>query len=303
MKNIICLFLCALLLCSCTAPSEQVLPTTTETLAESDSLCDGQTLKVLAIGNSFSNNTTDYLYDIAIAEGMTDVTIGRLYIGGCSLERHVRCAKENSTEYKYYKNNSGHWELTESATLLYGLQDEEWDIITLQQSSGNSGQSDSYDGYLEELITYVNANKTNPEAKLVWHMTWAYQGDSNHKDFARYGNNQDTMYRSIVAANQSKILTNNAFSGLIPVGTAVQNARTSYLGDMLTVDGYHLNELGKLIGAYAWYATFTGVKLDTLKLDVIPGSIKLSENSKTVVAEAVNHAIDAPFMVTQSSYT
>ena len=47
------------------------------------------TLKVLAIGNSFSEDAVEeHLSSLAQAEGLT-VVIGNMYIGGCSLERHV----------------------------------------------------------------------------------------------------------------------------------------------------------------------------------------------------------------------
>lgn len=306
MKKLICVLLCVLLLCGCGAPAVETEPTTTaaptEAPLELEPLSDGKTLKVLAIGNSFSNNTTRFLYDIAKAEGVENITLGRLYIGGCSLQKHVKCATTNSTEYKYYKNTTGTWELTESATLLYGLQDEQWDIITMQQSSGNSGLTDTYDPYLEQLIEYVNTNKTNPNAKLVWHMTWAYQQDNKQAAFANYGSSQDTMYQCIVFANETVILPNKAFSGFIPAGTAVQNARTSFIGDTLTKDGYHLNEIGEIIGGYMWYATFVGKSLDGIKLDRIPGSIPLSEETRAVIAESVNNALKTPLAVTESAY-
>lgn len=305
MKKWICLLLCSVLLCGCSAPVEETTPTTTvatEAPLELEPLSDGKTLKVLAIGNSFSNNTTRFLYDIAKAEGVENITLGRLYIGGCSLEKHMKCATTNSTEYKYYKNTTGSWETIESATLLYGLQDEEWDIITMQQQSGGSGLTDSYDPYLGQLIEYVNTNKTNPNAKLVWHMTWAYQSNSTQSAFANYANNQDTMYQCIVMATQEKIVNNEAFSAIIPAGTAIQNARTSSFGDTLTKDGYHLNELGEIIGGYMWYATFVGKTLDGIKLDRIPGSIALSEENRAIIAESVNNALKAPLAVTESAY-
>ena len=305
MKKIICVLLCVLLLCGCGAPAaeQETTPATTTMPALTDApLSDGKTLKVLAIGNSFSNNTTKYLYDIAKAEGVENIVLGRLYIGGCSLLKHVNCANNNLTEYKYYKNTSGSWDMIENATLLYGLQDEQWDIITMQQSSGNSGLPQSYDPYLNQLIEYVNANKTNPNAKLVWHMTWAYQGDSDHKDFANYARSQDTMYTCIINTYKEVVQPNPAFSGMIPVGTAVQNIRTSYMGDNLTSDGFHLNNLGEFIGGYVWYATFVGKPLSELKLKQIPGSITLTEENEAMILEAINNALVNPFEVTQSSY-
>jgi hypothetical protein len=63
-----------------------------------------------------------------------------------------------------------------------------------------------------------------------------------------------------------------------------------------------LNELGKIIATYTWYATLVGKTLDTVHLDKIPGSIPLDENLKNVIVESVNNALKDPFQVTQSAY-
>lgn len=272
------------------------------TAAPNDPLSDGTSLKVLAIGNSFSNDTTEFLYDVAKAEGVTDIVLGRLYIGGCSLEKHANNAATNAPAYKYYRNTAGVWIPRESITMEYALQDEQWDIITLQQNSGNSGLPASYNGYLEQLIQYVNENKTNPNARLVWNMTWAYQEGSPEGGFKNYDNDQTTMYSAIVNTVKEVIEPNTAFSRIIPVGTALQNVRTSYIGDNVTRDTYHLNTLGKVIGAYTWYAVFTGKTLDTLKLELSPTILLLTDNDKATIAEAVNAAIQTPYAVTQSTH-
>ena len=140
-------------------------------------------------------------------------------------------------------------------TLLYGLQDEDWDLITLQQVSGLSGIASSYteNGVLDHLIDYVNTHKTNPAAKLGWHMTWAYQSDSTHADFARYGRNQLTMFSGIVHAVREVIVPRDEFAVVIPAGTAIQNVRTSFIGDALTRDGYHLSYgLGRYVAGLTW---------------------------------------------------
>jgi len=313
MKRTLCLLLSAAMLlallggCAATEPEttgESTAETTGGLTQESigTPLCDGKTLKVLAIGNSFSNDATEYLYDVAQAEGFTEIVLGRLYFGGCSLERHVTNSKINRNEYTYQKNIDGKWVDTPEATLLQGLQDEAWDIITMQQNSSNSGLPGTYEGFLEELITYVNANKTNPNAKLVWHMTWAYQSDSTHEAFPRYDSNQMTMYTKIIEAVQQKIVPNQSFAAILPVGTAVQNARTSFFGDNMTRDGFHLQTLGKLIAAYIWYGVFTGKTLTEIKLDKTLTGITLSDGMKAVIFDSVNSALKTPFAVTQSAH-
>ena len=306
MKKLIVFLLCALLLCGCgkteTAPESTAPATEPAPEIKLEPLCDGKTLKVLAIGNSFSNNTMENLYDIAVAEGITDVTLGRLYIGSCSLQMHGANALADAPAYTYYKTTNGLWDTSKNVTLLQALQEESWDIITMQQNSGNSGQPATYDGHLERLIDYVNQNKTNPDAKFVWHMTWAYQADSTHKAFSNYGCSQELMYKAIVDATQQKILTNDAFCAVIPAGTAVQNARTSLLGDTLTADGFHLNNMGKLIASYTWYAVLVGKPLEKISLVQFP-NVALTEQTKAIVIESVNNALRTPYAVTESTHT
>ena len=53
-------------------------------------------IKILTIGNSFSEDAVEqHLHDIAKADGVK-VIIGNMYIGGCSLERHLNNAKANA---------------------------------------------------------------------------------------------------------------------------------------------------------------------------------------------------------------
>jgi hypothetical protein len=295
--SLVCCLLFVLSLLGCNnvspAPSDE---------AQISEKSDLTSFKILAIGNSFSVDALTYLYDIAKAEGVSEIVIGNLYIGGCTLNTHAGNAEEQSPVYRFYKNTDGEWKQTEGYALLQGLQEESWDIITLQQASGYSGNVDSFDPYLNVLVEFINANKTNPEAKLLWHMTWAYQGDSTHSAFANYGNSQQAMYYSVVNAVKQKIDTNEAFAMVIPAGTAIQNVRTSYIGDNLTRDGHHLNVLGRVIAAYTWYALIDGKPLKTLKFSSISHELTLTENDKAMIVEAVNNAISNPYQVTESAY-
>lgn len=259
-----------------------------------------KSLRILAIGNSFSVDAMQHLYAVAAAEGVTEIVLGNLYIGGCPLDKHWSNAESNAEEYKYYKNTMGEWALTpQNVSLLHGLQDEPWDIITMQQSSPNSGLTDTYEPYLSQLVDFVNENKTNPEGKLYWHMTWAYQSDSTKDAFAKYGNDQHTMYLGIVNALKQVVEPSNAFDKILPVGTAIQNARTSFMGDTLTRDGFHLSNMGRVIAAYTWYAVINGETLYAVNIDRAD-TLKLTDSDKRVIVEAVNAAIENPYSVTKS---
>ena len=268
-----------------------------------DPVNNDKTLKVLAIGNSFSNDTTFYLEDIARAEGFENVLVGNLYISGCTLQTHALNAESNLPAYKYWMNYDGEWKTIESCTLEYALKDQDWDIITMQQGSTWSGKPNSYEPHLTKLIEYVNKTKTNPNARLAWNMTWAYQSDFEKDMFVQYARNQDVMYHAIITTVQSTVQAHEEFSYIMPCGTAIQNARTSYVGDTLTRDGYHMSDLGRVITSYTWLATFLNEPLKEINLTKVNDTLTLTDQDKAMILEAVNNAIKTPFAVTNSTYT
>lgn len=315
---VLILCLCVLALLGCAGQNSQN-PTTLATIEatqpkEEGPLTDGKTLKILAVTSSFGLNTTEFLYDAAIAEGFTDVVVGRLYGSGCTLAKHVECATTDANFYQYTKNSSGRWEKKESIPLLYGLQDEDWDIIFVQQSADRAPDAPSYTDmngvdYVDTLMEYLQKNKTNPNAKFIWNMCWAFQADIVRDTFQTYDNNQMTMYNALLDTLKTKILTKNHFDAIIPTGTAVQNLRTSHIGDNLTKDGLHLNYKGRVMAAYMLLAVLTGKPITEINLTTVsPGGdpvpvVEITENDKLAIMEAVNNAIANPYEVTQSTYT
>ncbi|MGI6280394.1 MAG: DUF4886 domain-containing protein, partial [Acutalibacteraceae bacterium] len=220
-----------------------------------------QPLKILAIGNSFSVDSMRFIYDMFDWVGQK-VILGNLIIGGCTLEMHANNIINEAANYTYYKNTTGTWKTKSGYTVQQGLADESWDIITLQQASGYSGIPSSY-SYLSTILNFLEANKPTPETRIMWNMTWAYQKNSSHSDFKKYDKNQLTMYNAIISTVQSQIVGNPSFSGIIPTGTAIQNLRTSYFGDTLTRDGYHLSyDYGRYTASLTWFHYLTGISPD-----------------------------------------
>jgi len=259
-----------------------------------------RSVKILAIGNSFSVDAMkNHLYDIFKSADYDQIILGNLYIGGCSLDTHWNNINSGLTAYQYQKNDdNGEWVYTENVAPLTALQDETWDIITIQQASPDSGNPDTY-GNLQNIVNWINANKTNSNAKVLWHMTWAYQQNSTHEGFANYGNDQMTMYNAIVNAVQNNVLTVNGINGVIPAGTAVQNLRTSGLGDTLTADGYHLKDTyGDYVAALTWFRAITGESLDLVTY--WPESVV---DYKADIMQAAARAVYNPYEVTDLSET
>lgn len=258
-----------------------------------------KSLKILAIGNSFSTDGMQYLYQIAKSAGVEEIVLGNLYIGGCSLDTHYSHAKLGDGAYSYYKNTTGTWECTENVSLSTGIHDEAWDYITLQQTSKTSGLSSSY-GNLTKLVSYVEGEKPSEDTKLLWHMTWAYQQDSTHSSFPNYDKSQSKMYQMIISATKECVLPIESLVGVIPTGTSIQNARTSFTGDTLTRDGYHLNyTLGRYIAGLTWFADITGA--DISDIAYVP-SADVTAEVAAMAKDAVKDAVLKPYEVTQSTH-
>lgn len=255
-----------------------------------------KTLKVLAIGNSFSSDATEYLWDIAKDGGVEKIIIGNLYIGGCALDKHYSNIKANSGAYTYYKNTNGRWTSTSGVSVQKGLADEEWDIVTVQQASGSSGVETSY-APLSRILDFIAENE--PNADVYWHLTWAYQGNSTHSSFPTYGKDQMKMYNAILKALNSKVKVQESIVGIIPSGTAVQNLRSSYIGDTITRDGYHMSyDYGRYTVALTWFAYLTGGDVD--KVDWLPTSYAaVLKDHLPAMREAVKGALAKPEEITK----
>ncbi len=213
-------------------------------------------MNVLSIGNSFSTNAHKFLPHLAKAKGK-ELLLCNLFIGGCSLEQHWNNWREEKDAYDYevYLPFETEMSRPDGVALHEAVEDEEWDVITLQQGSALSGVRESYTPYLSELTEY--GRMVQPQAKIMLHQTWAYAKDSLHPAFPTYNNNQDEMYRALTqcyveAAEEADI------DLIIPSGRAWQTARQLPIGDRLTVDGFHGNDMGCFLASCCFYEMIFG---------------------------------------------
>jgi hypothetical protein len=253
-----------------------------------------ETVKILAIGNSFSEDAVEeHLSDLARAEGL-DVIICNMYIGGCSIERHVNNLRGNIADYRYRRIDAD-GKMTEKygCTLESALAEEDWDYVSVQQVSSFSGFPETY-VLLPELLAYVR-ERVPEDAVMMFHQTWAYSPTSNHPNFCTYGSDQMKMYEAImktVAQEAPKV----GIELVIPSGTAIQNARTSFLGNDLTRDGFHLSRPhGRYIAACTWLEAVLGV-------NPVGNSYRpegMTEQECKVAQKAAHKAVKKPYQVTK----
>lgn len=220
-------------------------------------------MKVLSIGNSFSEDAQRWLHLLAKDNG-EDIECANLYIGGCSLETHWLNVTENNAFYDYQVNGI---DAKEKISIADALKRDSWDIVTLQQVSNLSGMPESYEPHLSDLVDTVST--ALPDTEIYLHQTWAYEIDSEHPGFASYNNDQKEMHRRIKQTVQ--MFAEKFNLKIIPSGDIINSLRETTAefdypngGLSLCRDGFHLSyDYGRFAAAAMWFATLTGKKIKT----------------------------------------
>jgi len=182
-------------------------------------------LKVLMIGNSFSICVGTYLPQIVHSFPEHSLELTSAYIGGCTLDRHVRCIKaaEKDPDAGKYLISIWNSRLSDptSAQRYYGnlidvLKKQPYDIVTIQQGSVKSWIRESYEPYAGELISFVR--KCQPDAEIVIQQTWSYRVDAPQLE--RFKVDQTGMYEGLRDAYRA--LAEKYKFRVIPTGDAIQ---------------------------------------------------------------------------------
>lgn len=260
-----------------------------------------KSFKVLSIGNSFSEDAHRYLWQIAESYGIPkeNILIANMYIGGAELEKHVANLRNEAAIYTYQEYKGPNQTGLNNYKLSEAIVKENWDVVTFQQASHDSGIADKYGSHINTLVSWVKEKATNKNVKIGWHMTWAYQQDANHSGFLNYERNQNKMYEMILDTLEQKVYSTHNMNFIIPSGTAIQNARTSYLNDNLTRDGYHLTDpMGRFIAGLVYFKSITGFDINQTNVTFAPD--KLLKEDIDVAFESMNNAINNPTKVTNS---
>ncbi|MFR1433733.1 MAG: DUF4886 domain-containing protein [Acutalibacteraceae bacterium] len=222
-------------------------------------------LKVLTIGNSFSENASGYASEIAAVNGRS-LTFGYLKFPSCTIARHYEAAANNKAVFKFeitdptgkrttIKQEAANWDSPDPekcATIQEALEYMDWDVIVFQQESNTSLDASSF-ADLPKLIEYVKGFCS--DARLMIHEVWAWGSWENdaYKNF------------SIIKANYEAAAKANDLA-IIPSGLGFENARKA-LGDYTIVnenDGHyqHANSYGKYVAGCCYVGALFGVTID-----------------------------------------
>ena len=215
-------------------------------------------VRILAIGNSFSEDALDsHFYGLCEAAGKK-VIVGNMIIGGCSVERHYLNARTDSADYRFRRIGlNGKKISVDKVRPTEAIGSDDWDYVSFQQASHYSGKYGTYKD-LAALIAFVDS-LTPDKTRYMWHQTWAYAPGSTHGAFPDYGSEQTVMYDSIMSASRRVMTDNGSLSIIIPSGTAIQYARDMSGNPDLTRDGYHLDYIiGRYIASCTWFEAVFG---------------------------------------------
>ena len=178
-----------------------------------------KSLKILLLTNSFGQDSFSYVPSTInrLVGDKVDITIGMLYIGGCSLERHWSEISGNTSAYTYFEaSNNGAWINNGSSNALSKLKKENWDLFVFNQLSTATVDKASFSPYLNNIINWVFTNANKP-VKIGMFFGGSYpSGDLT----------VDTMYEQSIPVLK-EVLENYPIEIFFPNGTAIQNARTN----------------------------------------------------------------------------
>ena len=306
---------------------------------------DGVTVKktfyVLLIGNSYSQDASNYpmtnelsgskLYDMLKANvpADTEVVVGLAMNGGKTMSWHATKSRNNESVYSFSVCENGAWRGVGTTTSANALTYLPWDYVSLQPyaaetRSGESASTDrpeyQYDAEFKTLtnslgymIDFVDTNA--PQSKVYLYMPWNEVGTNDASLTINSGmDGYNDVVNTLINTQYKGTTSGKTFEEVIPVGTAVQNAKTTYLALLkyskgesasslahdnnfgLQRDGGHMS---LLLGRYMAAMTFAKTLMPNVSVDDLakvsfyasPNIGELPDDYKDIVKTSVANAV------------
>lgn len=127
-------------------------------------------MKVLSIGDSFSQDAQRYLHNLGEVNGK-NIKCVNLYIGGCTLRQHYLNLFDDEKSYKFEFNGS---DTGIRISIREALKSDEWDYVAIQQASHQSFDFDTYIPYIQKLKKKSCRYSINNQLLFLMHLNKFY---------------------------------------------------------------------------------------------------------------------------------
>lgn len=212
-------------------------------------------LKILAIGNSYTNNATEYISKIAESMGL-EIKAASLYKDGCMIQGHLERYEAyeklghdayyaSSNSIKYIHLNVNGVADTKILSMQEAIASDDWDFIVMHQAPNSCDKLSKY--WTEEnpdIVTLYNYIQTelnknnNTKCEIVFNQGWSFAHemsiDNNYKWYpVDYENTRDFFLKiEETVAEAVKIVQRevglDAPLDIIPSGEAMQLAKDEF---------------------------------------------------------------------------
>lgn len=258
-------------------------------------------LRILSIGNSHTSDhgrwNEEIWRDVADAGIETEIVYERVTNGGHGM---YYSASTDSAGYAKSHYVQAQNPLSTNYTSYAKVTNGEWDLVLIQDYRESCVGRESFVDEMAETTKWLRA--AQPNAKIGWIVDWNDRTDSRDRAVL-----QQKFYDNTVATvNKVQAMTADAPDYIIPMGTAMQNARTTYLWDVMNAAGCCANEeytMGKEtnynvlerdnthlsleLGRYMMGAAVFGYIYDLYQDKLIGGdSVDFCDSLKTMPVEA-----------------
>lgn len=236
-------------------------------------------MRILAIGNSFSQDATRYLHEIAKADG-SKFEVVNLYIGGCPLELHYRNMLGDYRAYDLQYNGS---HTGFQVSIKEALLSRAWDVVTLQQASHLSPYYKTYQPYLNELNAYVR--KCVPQARVMVHQTWAYEeGSTQFRKIPEPMTSAEMLEK--IKENYDRAAREINADGIIPSGELMAKLLQNGI-ERVHRDGFHASlGLGRYALGLLWYRALSGRSV--MENSFCDFDVEVSDEEKLIAQKCVS---------------
>ncbi len=223
-----------------------------DTSNEKKMIKNKDTIKVLVIGHSFSNNSTQYASQM-VADFGGSLEISSLYYAGCTLEQHYDFYNNDEAVFQLFTN--GYQVTKEPVTSKWVLENHEYDYIAFQ---GHSVSMDEIETFDKLVPLYEKVKAHQPNAQFMIHQTWSLCWRRNSGKYPAKNIGRDQFDK--VEANFKIASERLGGVPIVPVGEAVQIAKEDYgftndydkVTSIYADEVSHLSERGRYLAACVW---------------------------------------------------